>query len=108
MKLWTKIKIKNKIWKAVFQKNINDDGPCAGLCDYGTKTLKIVARDKVDRVGKIILIHELLHALGAAYEFNLRDSDRGHNETQIDRLAIALYFFNRDNPHFWEKMRRER
>ena len=112
MKLWLSVKIKARKWRCYKCKTVTDEGDkLQGLCDYGPGTIKVRIQEDVEeipasKIERAILVHELLHALGDAFGYELRDSGRPGGEATIDRVAISLLKFNEDNPRFWERMRK--
>ena len=91
-----------------YRYSVSFDGEAAydysffGVCLYMSKRLKLDPR-QADTELPQTLMHEVLHALGNAYEIkewdrHTTDKDTGHVNDKIDLMASALLQFIRANP----------
>jgi hypothetical protein len=109
MKLIHTLVISNKKWKVIKQKWCGDaKGRAAGMAKEKDRVIKVTDFWQNIEATQITLIHELLHALGWSYGFELRDIKKKLAtkviECQIDRVAYALVKFNAANPEFWPEL----
>lgn len=72
----------------------NNDDVCIGLIDYHESTISL-QKDLSKQVATQTLIHEVMH--GIMVESGFEHGDGIHTEDTVNRIALTLHGFLKDN-----------